>query len=202
MSKQELFTTLVHNQILVTPALQKAFAKVDRGDFVRPEYQELAYEDHPLPIGFGQSISQPSTVAFMLELLAPKKSNVILDLGAGSGWTSCLLAEAVGPRGRVYTVEVIPELLQYAQSNIKRYGYNNITTLISSGRLGLPQYSPFERILVSAEAQDLPATLIDQLALGGTLVMPIQGAVVKIDKVADTMLETRTFPGFAFVPLQ
>lgn len=167
-----------------------------------PEFKDMAHEDNPLPIGHGQSISQPFTVAFMLELLQPKKNNVILDLGTGAGWTSALLAESVGPKGMVYTVEVLPALVLFAQTNLLKYHYQNVRIKHTTSRLGLPEFSPFEKILVSAAADELPATLVDQLASGGTLVMPIQETIVKVDKVSDTALEIRSFPGFAFVPLK
>jgi protein-L-isoaspartate(D-aspartate) O-methyltransferase len=201
MEKEDLIIRLTNNDVLKTPSLIRSFHKIDRADFVLPEYRDMAYEDHPLPLGFGQSISQPFTVAFMLELLQPRKNNVVLDIGTGAGWTAALLADIVGPRGRVYTVEIIPELLDFSQSNLAKYGFKNISARQAAGRLGLPEFSPFEKILVSAEAQELPATLVDQLAVGGCLVMPIQGAVVKVDKVKDTALEIQAFPGFAFVPL-
>jgi protein-L-isoaspartate(D-aspartate) O-methyltransferase len=202
MDKEELYNYLIDSKILVTPSLKKAFARIDRGDFVLPGYKNAAYQDNPLPIGFGQSISQPSTVAFMLELLDPHKDEVVLDVGVGSGWTTALLAETVGPKGRVYSVEIIPELLEYARYDLKKYRQKNITLKSSGQRLGLPEFSPFHKILVSAEAEDLPPQLLDQLATGGTLVLPISGSIIKIDKISDTYLETRAFPGFAFVPLQ
>ncbi len=202
MDHNDLADHLIRTGILKTPPLRQAFRKVDRIDFVRNDYVDLAYQDHPLPIGFGQSISQPYTVAFMLELLQPQKNQVILDLGSGSSWTTALLAEIVGPKGRVYGVEIIPELLEFGSKNLERYRYKNITLKPAQQRLGLPEFSPFQKILVSAEGQDLPAILTDQLATNGTLVMPINGTITKIDKFSDTYLETQSFPGFAFVPLQ
>lgn len=202
MTKQELQQNLLESQIISSQPLKKAFLKIDRADFVLPMYQELAYEDHPLPIGYGQSISQPSTVMFMLELLDVQKGQVVLDVGAGSAWTTAMLAEIVGPKGRVYSVEIIPQLLQFAKNNLQKYRQKNITLRQAGERLGLPQFSPFHKILVSAEAQELPPELLDQLATGGTLVLPISGSILKIDKLSDTYLETRAFPGFAFVPLQ
>jgi protein-L-isoaspartate(D-aspartate) O-methyltransferase len=202
MNHEDLLIHLTNSGTLVNPNLIRAFQKVDRGDFVLPEYQDYAYEDTPLPTGYGQSLSQPFTVAFMLELLAPNKNQVVLDVGTGSGWTSALLAEVVGAKGRVYTVEIIPQLIEFSQSNLQKYRYSNITQKAASERLGLPEFSPFEKILVSAEAQELPQTLVDQLATGGTLVLPIKGSIVKVDKLPNSILEVNAFPGFAFVPLK
>lgn len=202
MDKDELFEYLTDSEVLVTPRLQEAFYAVDRADFVLPEFQHLTYEDHPLPIGLGQSISQPSTVAFMLELLNPQPEEVILDLGTGSGWTTGILSKVVGQRGRIYSVEILPDLLEFAKDNLSRYSAQNITLRQASQRLGLPEFAPFHKIMVSAAAQDIPATLVEQLTLGGTLVMPVQNSIVQLHKISDVLIETRTFPGFAFVPLQ
>jgi len=135
-------------------------------------------------------------------LLDPKKDHVVLDIGSGSGWTTAMLAESVGPKGRVYSVEIIPQMLEFAKHNLKKYRYRNVTFRQSGPRLGLPEFSPYHKILVSAEAPDLSPTLLDQLATGGTLVLPISGNILQIDKISDELLESRAFPGFAFVPLQ
>jgi protein-L-isoaspartate(D-aspartate) O-methyltransferase len=203
VTKDDLLIHLTNSGVLATPNILKAFEQADRADFVMAGYKEEAYHDHALPIGFDQSISQPFTVAFMLELLQPQKNQVILDLGTGAGWTAALLAEIVGPKGRIYSVEILPELISFAKNNLSKYNYKNIVLRqATSERLGLPEFSPFEKILVSAAAQELPATLVDQLAMGGTLVMPVGETIVKANKMKNAEIDVQTYPGFAFVPLR
>src|SRR3989344_6098145 len=121
MSKDSLIASLISSNYLKTPSIIKAFQKVDRADFVLPEYRGAAHQDHPLPIGFGQTISQPATVAMMLEWLEPKKGQKILDIGCGSGWTTALLSSIVGKKGKVIGIERISELAEMAKKNLIKY---------------------------------------------------------------------------------
>jgi protein-L-isoaspartate(D-aspartate) O-methyltransferase len=202
MDQEDLAEYLIESGILQSPRMIRAFRRIDRGDFIMPKYGPWAYSDQPLPIAGGQSISQPFTVAFMLELLNPQQNQVILDVGTGSGWTTAMLAEIVGPKGRVYTTEIVPDLLFFARENLAKYEYKNIVTRPAKGNLGVPEFAPFEKILVSAEAKEIPMPLVGQLITHGTMVIPVNGSIVRIDKISDTALEVLTFPGFAFVPLQ
>lgn len=196
---------LIHNLkeagVLHTGRISEAFSKVDRKDFVLPEYQDEAYADYPLPIGHGQTISQPYTVAFMLELLEPKQGEKILDLGSGSGWTTALLAHIVGSQGRVYGLERIPELVLLGKRNLKKYSFAQATILQAEKELGLAREAPFDRILASAAAKELPQELIQQLKIGGTLVIPVQGDILKVRKISDAETDIQKFEGFRFVPL-
>ena len=181
-SNLELVDYLVESGVLKTTRLIETFQKIDRADFAPREYRNEAYEDHPLPIGFGQTISQPWTVAFMLELLAPEAGERVLDVGCGSGYTTALLARAVGERGEVFGVEVMPQLVEFARSNLSKYDPPWAAVFPASDHLGLSEKAPFNKILVSAAARQFPSELLDQLALGGRLVVPVQNSIVKADK--------------------
>lgn len=193
---------LIESGVLKTPTLIDAFYAIDRADFVRPESYHEAYGDYPLPIGGDGTISQPSTVAFMLELLAPKVGDTILDVGSGSGWTTALLAHVVGVKGRVWGVEIVPELVQFGTANLAKYDLPQAHILAAhEDALGLPERGPFDKILVSAAAQELSDTLIDQLKPGGRLVIPINNSVWNIEKKPDGSIKQTEYSGFVFVPL-
>ncbi len=198
----ELVKKLIEDGILRTPEIIEVFLSVDRKLFVHPQDADNAYGDYPLPIGYGQTISQPTTVAFMLELLQPRPGEKILDVGSGSGWTTALLAQLVGPAGTVYGVEVVPKLVQFGQENLERACLGNATIEQAGDRMGNPWYAPFDRILVSAAATELPQALVDQLRPGGVIVIPIGSAVCRVSKDASSHCTMETFDGFAFVPLR
>ena len=186
-----------------TPEIIKAFRRVDRQDFVPEENTPESYDDYPLPIGHGQTISQPSTVAFMLELLQPEEADKILDIGAGSGWTTAILAEITGERGFVYGTELVAELVEFGRENLSKNKVVNAEVWQADiQQLGLPAKAPFDKILVSAAAEDLPQELIDQLKIGGRMVLPILDSIWKIDKMSDEELKQEKYEGFAFVPLK
>ena len=181
--------------------VEKAFAKVKRSNFVPEELAGSVGVDAPLPIGFGQTISQPTTVKWMLEWLEVEPGNQILDVGSGSGWTTALLSQLVGPKGRIYAVERIPELVEFGRENCQRFGCKNVRFYQAGKQYGLPKYGPFDRILVSASAEKLPEELLDQLKTGGKLVIPVRHDILEIAKTAENEYETEAHPGFVFVPL-
>ncbi|MFH1902656.1 MAG: protein-L-isoaspartate(D-aspartate) O-methyltransferase [Candidatus Omnitrophota bacterium] len=152
------------------PAVLSAFRCVPRERFVPPEYQEDAYGDFPLPIGFEQTISQPYIVALMIEALSLTKSDKVLEIGAGSGYQTALLAEIAS---FVYFVERIPELAQRAEQILKELGYNNIIIKVADGTQGLPEHQPYDAVIVSAAADKVPSSLLKQLALNGRMVIPV-----------------------------
>lgn len=202
MDQQALQKFLKRSQGFGSPGLEAAFAKIDRKDFVRQDYQDAAYGDFPLPIGFGGTISQPSTVLFMFNLLDPKPGEKILDVGSGSGWTTALLAAAVGPNGTVFGVEIIPELAKFGADNLAKYQMPWAKISPAGKGLGLPAKAPFDKILVSAAAKELPDELLGQLQVGGTATLVVGPKVVKIVKRSKIKLDREEFPGFAFVPLR
>jgi protein-L-isoaspartate(D-aspartate) O-methyltransferase len=199
-----LIDSLVHKGILKTPRIIKAFQAVDRRKFVKPEYDEDAMADEPLPIGYGQTISQPLTVAFMLELLQPEEGNRILDVGSGSAWSTALLAEIVGKKGKVFAMELIPQLKAFGEDNLKRAGYASVELFVGDGSRGLSEFAPYDRIQVAAAAREVPHALLDQLKVGGRLVIPVgkyAQEMVLIEKIKGGEYREQRFPGFMFVPL-
>lgn len=195
----QLIHSLRVSGTLNTPRIIEAFQAIDRKNFVSPLFHDEAYANHPLPIGGGQTISQPETVAFMLELLQPMKGQRILDIGSGSGWTSALLAHMTGDDGMVIARERIPELVARSKSILMQY-HLNIDLDIAGTTLGAPEFAPFERILVSASTDALPTTLIEQLQINGVLVIPIQDAIHKITKT-ESGFNDEVYPDYLFVPL-
>ena len=196
-----LIKHLTATGVLYTQRIIDAFRAVDRIDFVLPGYEEYAYEDQPLPIDSEQTISQPTTVAIMLELLEPQLGDKILDVGSGSGWTTALLAHIVGEKGHIYGVERIAELVDFGQENLQKYPYEYASIEETVDTLGLPELAPYDRILVSAANDEIPKELIEQLVIGGVMVIPIEEDVVRVVRESDTKITTDRMEGFAFVPL-
>lgn len=200
-SNQELIDYMIASGVLYSPALSIAFRRCDRMLFVPDELQSETYGDYPLSVGMGQTISQPTTVAIMLELLQPKAGNTVLDIGSGSGWTTALLASVVGKTGFVEGLERAPSLVEYGRQSLKRAHINNATIEFSNPAvLGKPGHH-YDRILVSASADELPMTLIEQLNPGGILVIPILNSVWRFVKREDGKISSYELPGFRFVPL-
>jgi len=147
-----------------------AMFRVPRHEFVSEEHREQVYEDHPIPIGEGQTISQPYIVAIMLEALALNPSDTVLEIGTGSGYQTALLAELVR---QVYSVERYASLARAAQATLARLGFNNVEVILGDGSHGLPDRAPFDAIVVSAAAPQIPPPLFEQLREGGRMVIPV-----------------------------
>ena len=151
-------------------AILEAFRRVPRHYFVPSSERSQAYEDHPLPIGCGQTISQPLVVAYMLQKLELGRASRVLEIGTGCGYLTALLAEMVD---QVYTIEFFPELAQKAKKTLSELGYGNIRLKIGDGALGWPQEAPFDGIISSAAAEEIPPALIEQLAPDSRLILPV-----------------------------
>lgn len=180
-----------------------AFSKVRREDFIPENLKHRAYEDISLPIGFLQTISQPYTIAVMLKELKVRKRQRILEVGSGCGYVLALLSEIVGKKGKVYGVEVIKELFEKSEENLK--DYENIEIYNRNGNLGLREKTPYDRILISARTGEIPKDLISQLKSKGILVAPVGNsyiqAITSFRKENGKLKVINEFPGFLFVPL-
>lgn len=198
-----LVKRLIDEGVLRTPHIIEAFTYIQRKDFLPASQEERAGIDTPLPLGYGQTISQPYTVAFMLELLMPQKGQAILDIGYGSGWTTALLAYITGGKGSVYSMEIVPELCAIGKENVEKYNFiakGIVTMFCEDGSEGLKEYAPFDRILVSARANSVSQSLLSQLAYGGRLVAPIKESIFLYQKKVE-QYKGKEYPGFLFVPL-
>ena len=189
--------------MLKTLLVIEAFKAIDRKDFVSNEYRDEAYIDTALPTGEGQTISQPHTVAFMLELLQPQKGNKILDVGSGSGWQTALLAHIVGSKGKVFGIERVSAVKKMGDENIAKYNFIKkgiVTNLEMNAENGIPQEAPFDRIIAGAAGEGVPDAWKEQLKVGGRIVMPIRDSVHLFVKKKDGSFDEEIFPGFVFVP--
>lgn len=176
-------------------------SRVPRHEFVPESLRHDAYQDHPLPIGYGQTISQPYIVAFMTEQLDPKPTDRVLEIGTGSGYQAAVLAELVA---QVYTIEIVTELAQRAAADLKRLGYTNVHVRAGDGYKGWPQAAPFDAVIVTCAPEKIPQPLIDQLRDGGRMIIPVgrvwNQELVLLRKRAGK-LEKHTSLPVSFVPM-
>ncbi len=200
-TKEALIASMIENGTLKSPQIIEAFEKIDRKYFIPKAFRDHIYIDRPLPIGKDQTISQPSTVAFMLERLQPQKGDKILDIGSGSGWTTALLCQIVGKEGSVLGLERHDELVKTGQKNLAKFNFGKQCRIEKADEiLGKPG-EQYDKILVSASAEEIPEELFAQLKIGGVLVIPVQNSIFRFKKISDTKVEAEKFPGFVFVPL-
>ncbi len=181
-------------------AVLDAVERVPRHLFVPPAVRPQAYEDTPLPIGYGQTISQPYIVAYMTETLEVSRDHRVLEIGTGSGYQAAVLAGLVR---QVYSIEIVPELAESARRVLAGAGYPNVEVRTGNGYLGWPERAPFDRIVVTAAPPDVPTALVDQQAGGGRMVVPVGTLlqeIVIVIKDARGVSETRTIP-VRFVPM-
>ncbi|HJZ19032.1 MAG TPA: protein-L-isoaspartate O-methyltransferase [Candidatus Nanoarchaeia archaeon] len=180
-----------------------SFEKVRREDFVPEDMKKIAYEDTSLPIGEGQTISQPYTIAVMLSLLDLKKGQKILEIGSGCGYVLALVSELIGKGEKVYGIEIIKSLFEKSAENLRNY--KNIKVYNRNGFLGLEEEAPFDRIILSAGYREIPKPLITQLKDGGIIVAPIgtsyEQALMAFEKNNEKLEMKKEIKGFIFVPL-
>jgi protein-L-isoaspartate(D-aspartate) O-methyltransferase len=189
---------------LRSPQIIDAFGEIERIEFVLPEMELQAEADIPLPIGYGQTISQPATVAIMLELLDPQIGQKILDVGSGSGWTTALLSQIVGETGKVVALEIIDELRKRGKRNVNKFNFAKkeiVEFHNKDGNEGYQPEAPYDRILVSASSDIVPSALKEQLKIGGKMVIPIKNSLYSLQKKSKNDFYKEKYPGFSFVTL-
>ncbi|HVS63118.1 MAG TPA: protein-L-isoaspartate(D-aspartate) O-methyltransferase [Thermoanaerobaculia bacterium] len=181
----------------------QAMLAVPRHELVPAALREQAYVNRPLPIGYGQTISQPYIVALMTDLLDPEEDDVILEIGTGSGYQAAVLAEIVD---RVYSIEIVPDLARRATADLARLGYENVEVKTGDGYYGWPEHAPFDGIVVTAAASHVPSPLVQQLAPGARMIIPVGGPfavqqLTLVEKTPEGKVTTRQVLPVTFVPL-
>lgn len=200
MKKQQLLNYL--KSLGFSKNILDAFSNVKREDFLPDSMKDRAYEDTALPIGQGQTISQPYTIALMLSELRLKKGQKVLEVGSGSGYVLALISEIVGEKGKVFGLEILKDLAKKSRENLENYG--NVRIYNKSGSEGIPEEEPFDRILVSASVRNVPENLLNQLKDNGILVAPVgprfEQNITVIQRKKDDFVTISKIPGFIFVP--
>ncbi|MFA5776823.1 MAG: protein-L-isoaspartate O-methyltransferase [Parcubacteria group bacterium] len=199
-----LVNDLMRKGYLKSDIIIDAFSEIGRIEFVPSEFEKEAEANIPLPIGYGQTISQPLTMAFMFELLNPEKGQNILDIGSGSGWTTALLSYIVGLKGKIIALERILELCEQGKKNTDKFHFvrDGIAEFYcEDGNNGFEKNAPYDRILVSAMTDDVPDALKSQLKIGGKMVIPVHNDIWYLEKKGEDDFYKEEFPGFSFVPL-
>ena len=203
---EKMVNYLINTGILKTPKIIEAFRKIPRHFFVPGEFIEHAYDDIPLPTYAGQTISQPYTIAFMTEQLEPKSGEKILEIGSGSGYQAALLGFCVAPKGKVITIELEKELVEFAKKNLKKVNIKNVEVIQDDGKLGYSKEAPYDKAIITAAAAKIPEKVIEQLKVGGRLVAPVNSGFAQkmmvIDKISNKEFKERNLGSFIFVPLR
>ncbi|MFO8235885.1 MAG: protein-L-isoaspartate(D-aspartate) O-methyltransferase [Bacteroidales bacterium] len=199
--KQQMVREQIADRGIKDPKVIAAMKDVDRHVYVPENYRDMAYADRPLPIGNGQTISQPYMVALMTELLELEEGDKVLEIGTGSGYQAAVISHITS---EVYTIEIIKELAEEAQKNLQKQGYNNIKFKIGDGYKGWEEHAPFDAIIVTCAPSDIPEPLEEQLAEGGRMVIPIGGQFVQemvLFEKQDSELKKQEISTVRFVPM-
>jgi len=205
-ARRSLVSDLVAEGFITSEAVRRAMEVVPREEFVFPTHVFRAYEDTPLPLFAGSTISAPHMVAMLCDLVRPRPGMRILEIGTGSGYQAAVCAEAIERRGRVYSVEINRWLALYAARNLERLGYCGVVEVhVGNGARGLPDKAPFDAIIVTAAASDVPKPLIEQLAVGGVMAIPIREGsrqvLYVVEKLEEGVTRRRAVTYVSFVPL-
>ena len=191
---------------LKTEKIISAFENIPRHLFVSVDTAEYAYEDIALQTIGESTISQPSTVAYMLELLQPKEGETVLEIGTGSGWEACLLAYCVGSKGLVVTIEIDQAVAEFGKHNIAKTGFRNIIKVVGDGSVGYPEKAPYDKIVYTAATPEIPRQMMAQLKTGGRVIAPVGTQAMQtlkiIDKISERKMEEKDYAEFQFVPLR
>lgn len=204
MNKEMLMAHLKRSGYLKSPEVIAAFEKIPRENFIPDDLRAQAYEDMPLPIGYYQTISAPHMYAIMLELAKISRGEKVLEIGTGSGYGAALISELVGEKTRVFSIEIITEIAAFAERNLIKSKIGNVEVILSNGNLGFAREAPFDKIIVTAGAPEIPKALIEQLKEGGKLIIPVgstafQELLVGVKKKGK--MEYTTHGEVIFVPL-
>jgi protein-L-isoaspartate(D-aspartate) O-methyltransferase len=199
-SRAAMVRTQLAARDIVNPRVLEAMSRVERHLFVPEEVRSEAYGDFPVPIGHGQTISQPYIVAFMTQALDVSRDHRVLEIGTGSGYQAAILAELAK---EVYTIEIVPELGERARETLQRLGYKNTHVRIGNGYLGWPEQAPFDRIIVTAAPEEVPPALVEQLRVSGVMAIPVGTGFqeLQILRRTDTGLELLQTLPVRFVPM-
>lgn len=204
MDKNYLIRYWKNSKIIRDDRVINAFKAVPRENFIHKEYLNEAYGDYPLPIGYGQTISQPTTVMIMTQALELKPGHKVLEVGAGSGYQAAIISKIVGKKGKVITTEIVPELVEFAKHNLGKCKIDNVFVIHHDGSQGYEKEAPYDRIIVTAACPSVPRPLIEQLKPNGIIILPVgslsQQIMLKIRKVNG--LEKESLGNFVFVPLK
>ena len=200
--REHMVSDQIESRGIRNPHVLRTMRSTPRHLFVLADVRSMAYEDYPLPIGYGATISQPYIVALMTELLAPTKNHRVLEIGTGSGYQAAILAQLVA---EVYTMEIVPELAQSAAGILRELGYSNVTVRRGDGFKRWPEQAPFDGIILTAAPREIPETLVRQLANGGRLVAPVGSwlqQLILIEKKADGRIQRRSMGMVSFIRMK